>query len=479
MEEFEKIITEKIKKIQQVLIRNTADLNDEIRSKVYSKFQAVKYKFLNAQEFKTYMKCRDAFGFFAPEDNTIYFLDNDNKKNIDSVSLLHEMLHAVTSEAYNKNEPFNNTSGFKHEEVMSQGKTNIISAVGREINEAATQFFAEKFLSINGTNIYPFEVHIFSILCDECGYNAVKNAYFSSSIDQLKKVIKDGFKLKDDYLIDNLFTNMDIFGVVSDNNPNYFTGFLLMKNCYSSLLQMKLNKMMVATNFVASRNDLINNFNTDKYLMKYANPLFKGFFQSFFEDFEDNKISFLSTNKLHKIDYLTAKNYSLLFANAILDVDVNYLEDHLDYFTQNGLEIMKQFCTENIYCKKDEKTGNYLKLSSSKLINIFLGYLHNHNDKIDLSNYSDCEKYEFISLALFNKHMGKEDVYSHFYPKDLVNFINSGYYECDTFFDERAMEYIWPEIKHINPKLLYVKEFAQSYRNIMNKHLELEDSLNK
>ncbi|HAJ77979.1 MAG TPA: hypothetical protein DCO89_02820 [Clostridiales bacterium] len=476
-------MTDAIKVAQQALIKNTADLSDDLRAKVYSKFQSVKYRFLNIKEFRVLSGTDGSFGFFSPNDNTIYFLNDESENNVAKVGILHEMLHAVTTCDYDNVNIANNKSGFKCIETDTQGKVGVISAYGRGINEGATQFFAEQFLNSTGTDIYPFEIHILKILCEECGYQEIKNAYFTGSIEELKKVIRNGYKLKDDYLIDNLIIYMDIFGVIYGKETEYFKSFLLIKNCYATLLQMKLNKMMVATNYIAPQKELAKNFNVLKYLTQNLNPLFAEFFVAFLEDVELNKTAFLSSGTIKHMDIKSARQASARFANAVANINVEYLEENYVYFKQHALDILKQLCTENIYGKKDEKTGQAMRISNTKLIYLFLGFLHNQNDKIDLSSYSESEKYEFISLALFNRYQNSQKeiksgnikkMYEHFYPKDLVNFVNSGYYECDTFFDEKAMEYIMPEIKQVHPRLFQVKEFALAYKAVKQKQNELE-----
>ena len=481
-------ISEIIKNLQQVILKNTASLNDETRSKVYSKLQNIKFKFLSSDNWELFSGAKDAAAFFSPYDNAIFLMDKCNLESIDKTLLLHEILHAISSVDYDPKVLSNNNSGIKTIKTYQEDQASLTSSCGRGINEAATQFFAERFLNSNDNNFvyYPFEVHLFKLLCDECGYEEIKNAYFSTSIDEFKKVVRNSFKLKDDYLTDNLITNMDTFAVIYGKDTDYFKNYWLMKNSYSTLLQMKFNKMLASIYYMVPEKEFAKHFNAHKYLAKDLDPILAPALETFFEDIEQNKLAFLDTGKRNKLDFESARLASIHFANAIMKVDVKYLEDNLEFFKQNSLEILKQLTTENIYCQKDEKTGQNLKMPNETLIYLFLGILHDKTDKIDLSIYSENEKYEFMSLALYNRYLAKEnlnsekkDTYKNFYPKDLVHFINSGYYECDTFFDEKAMEYIWPEIKHIDPKLLYVKEFALAYKNVRDKHIEAEKNLKK
>ena len=477
MENFETQITEKIKKLQKVVLKNTASLYEDVRSIVYSRFQDIKYKILKPDEFaQSTAGKKGAAAFYSPTDNTIYFLDY-GQKEIQDVLLLHEMLHALSNRNFiYSTDPVDNVSGFRYTKKFNRINSMVIAARNRSINEGATQFFAEKFLDIKFTNAYPFEVHIFSILCDECGIEKMKNAYFDNQIEGVKKIIRDTFHLKNDYLINSLFTYLDVFGVIFNKNEKYYKNLPLVKNCYINLLQMKLNKMIVENDSKISKQDLIDQFDIKAYLMKNPNLLMARFLDSFFDDLSLRKQKFLTNEKEHRFGLDFASQISLLFASAVINQDIDFLEDHLNDFRENALEILKQMCSENLYVRRDELTGQYVKLLNSKAINLFLGYLHNQNDKIDLSNLDDYEKYQFISLALFNNYPDEEAKrYSHFNPKDLVDYINNGLYDCDTFYDEQAMEYIWPEIKNINPSLLEDIKFQNTYINVSQKEKQREN----
>lgn len=475
MEDFQKIISDKIKNIQQVILQNTIDLEDSIRSNVFSKFQSIKYKMLDAKEFKELMNVEGAPAFYSQFDNTVY-IQNKGNEEVDETTLLHEILHALTSNAFDTNTLSNNASGFKTLKTYNINNSVLLSSQLRGINEAATQFFAEKFLNAKNTLFYPIEVHIFSLICDECGYDKLKNAYFSNNVAKLKNIIKEGFNLESEYLVDKLLTDLDVFGVIGNRSSvDYFKSLSLVKNCYSTLLQMKLCKMF-AQNTNLSGKELISNFNVEEYLLQNVNLLFKDFFEDFICDIANNKKVFLILQDKFK-DTLFYTKLSLRFADAIMNVDVDFIEENLKVFRNNALGILQQLCSENIYYKKGEKTDQYFQYSNSNLINMFLGTLHNLNDKIDLTNLSENDKYQFIALALFNRYEKAEELYTHFYPKDLVNFINSGVYDCDTFFNPKAMEYILENIKDVKPTLFTIKDFANAYKIAKNKNLSLEKTM--
>ena len=470
MENFESQIAEKIKRLQQVVIEKTSTLDDSTRAKVYSKFQSIKYKILDGNTFVSKLGVKDSTAFFHPVDNTIYFMDY-GQTEVQDVMILHEMLHAISTSQHEKvNNADNYVSGFRYTKALKRNDSLMLSFRNRGINEGATQFFAENFLNIQGTNVYPFEVHIFSILCDECGMGKLKNAYFANGIETVKNVIKDGFKLKSDKLVDDLFAYMDIFGVVFNKSSKYFKNLPIMKNCYNTLLKMKINKLMAEDGYKHSQEEIVKNFSVKNYLSKNQNMILSNFFYSFFIDMERNKLDHLCDEKVSLlpeykqsfgVDFVA--KISELFADGVLSQDFDFLENHLKHLWDNKLGILKNLCSENTYCQKAENEFQYKTISNSFLIDIFLGYLHNENDKIDLSDFSKDEKYQFISLALYNNYDNQSHRYKHFYPKDLVEFINNGLYDCDAFFDTKAMEYIWPAIDKVSPKLFVVNEFKHSY----------------
>lgn len=477
MEEFEKAISDKLKNIQQVILLNTIDLDDSIRSDVFSKFQSIKYKMLDTKQFKEQMNVDGAAAFYSQFDNTVYIQNKDNAE-VDEVSLLHEILHALTSSAFDGNSLLNNASGFKSLKTYNINNSVLLSSKLRGINEAATEYFAEKFMNAKNTLFYPIEVHIFSLICDECGYDKLKNAYFSNNVAKLKNIIKEGFNLKSEYLVDKLLTDLDVFGVIEGRSSmDYFKSLPLVKNCYSTLLQMKLCKMF-AQNTNLSGKELISNFNVEEYLLQNVNLLFKDFFEDFICDIANNKKVFLSLQDKLK-DTMFYTKLSLRFADAVMNVNVDLIEENLKVFKNNALGILQQLCSENVYCKKGEKIEQYFQYSNSNLIKMFLGTLHSFNDKIDLTNLSENDKYQFIALALFNRYEKAEELYTHFYPKDLVNFINSGVYDCDTFFNPKAMEYILGNIKDVKPILFKIKNFADAYEVAKNKNSSIEKTMEK
>ena len=477
MKDFETKIAEKIKNMQQVVLQNTASLSDVVRAKVYSKFQNIKYKILQPSDFGARVGAKGSSAFFSAEDNAIYFLDY-GQEEIQDVLLLHEMLHALSTDNYlNQKSLSNNVSGFRNIKLFTHKNSLVISSRYRSINEGATQYFAEKFLNIQSSTAYPFEVHIFSLLCRECGFEKLKNAYFSNQILGVKNIIREGFHLKDDYLIDNLFTFLDIFGVIFNNDDKYYKNLPLIKNCYITILQMKLNKLMAEYGDKYTKEDIIKNINVQYYLLTNSNLFMKSFLQSFFADLDRNKELFLNNNDKQKFGIDFVSKLSVLFAEGVLNQDIDFLENNLKNFKANALGILKQLCSENVYCKKDE-SGQYVKITNAKLIDIFLGYLHNQNDKIDLSDLSSNEKYQFISLALFNNYQNNEKRYCHFNSNDLVDYINCGLYDCDTFFEESAMEYIWEDIDKVDPSLFDVIQFQNTYSKIKAKKTSVEDELN-
>ncbi len=85
MEEFEAQIAHIIKKLQQIIIQNTVTLDDTVRSEVYSKFQGIKYKMIDAKKFSEEYGINGATAYFSPADNCVYVLDYGNT-NIKAVS---------------------------------------------------------------------------------------------------------------------------------------------------------------------------------------------------------------------------------------------------------------------------------------------------------------------------------------------------------------------------------------------------------
>ena len=473
MKEFANQISDVIAKLQKIIIQNTITLDDTVRSEVYSKFQSIKYKIVSAETFKNDTAIVNATAYYSPIDNTINILDYGNTK-IKTISLLHEILHALTNVPINFNILNKTIDGFKATNSFKFDNSILITCRGRGVNEGATEYFAEKFLNIQSTNCYPFEVHIFSLLCEECGFEKLKNAYFGHNIEELKNIINDTFHLKSDHLVDDLILNLDIYGVIYGKDTKLFAHLPLIKNCYADLLKMKFNKLVTENPKVTNKEDIIKLFNVEKYLSTNINKFFEQFFKSLFLDLELGKYDILLNDYTSKYGRdFTAKS-SLVFADAIFNQDANFIIKNSKYYRENAIEILKQFCSENVYLKYGLEGQKVYKLDNSKFISVFLSLLHDKDTKIDLSKYDINQKYQFIGTALYNRYENAENQYLHFYPKDLIEFINSGYYECDVFFKQDAMQYIWTEIKKVNPMILTVPEFEATYNLVKQKNEQKE-----
>ena len=262
---------ERIRRLQQVLLENTSTLSDKLRSEIYSRFNDVRYFLV---DFNDDNYSNNTLAYYSNSDGNIYLMDKNYhvaEKNlsqrekerllatisnpITDVVILHEMIHSVTRR-YDPFSVINNVClGYRTKKIGHSftGNTKITFQDNIALNEGATEFYAQKFLNAESGN-YVFYVQLYKILSNVCGYEKLKEAYFSSDINKFKGVVKDAFHLKDDVLIEKLLQQMDIVQRFAEQTHSVSEYLPLVTNCFRTLTEMQINKMKVEAKATSKTN---------------------------------------------------------------------------------------------------------------------------------------------------------------------------------------------------------------------------------
>ena len=460
MQEFEKKDYEIIKTLQQIIVKNTAVLDRKTRSKIYSKFQSVGYSYLDSEEVKKFGVNLYSIAFYSSKTNRIYIIKDKNKV-LEPEVLMHEMIHSIsdTQQWSERKDSMVYRSGVIQHCTNLPAKDATVYSINRHnygINEGITEFINSKFLD-NKTIRYIFEVNITNLLSDEIGYDNLLNCYFNNDADKLKELIRDAFHLPNNYLIDKLFMQFDVFCNLSKANINRYESIPIVKNCYETLIKMNIIKtQFINKENIENKEDVFKYFDINKYLHKHEIMINEEIFNDFF------------------INDLIKNQYRLL----------NDLNDEAGYDNVNGIttyvvELLRQNKTDEILqISKSGKTcvkviqklnsltdyavnnnGQMEVVKKKEIANKFLSLLLGKDGKINFQYFTDTEKYEFIMNSLFGPFDKDKENYKYFHPKDLIDFINYGSTEYKYFVSEKPFNYISNYTDKINSKVYYKYDF--------------------
>ena len=451
---------ELIKGMQQLVVMNTSDLSDKTRSKVYSRFQAVKYFCIEENEVQKYEISKSSIAFFAPLENRVYII-NGRKGSLERDVLLHEMIHSITlenAEAVKQTGLIN--EGFSKIEVVKPNKLSLFSFMrcNNGLNEGATEFFTMKFLGNTQTIHYPFFVHLISILSEECGDKEFKEMFFSGNVNGLKKLIKNTFKLKSDYLVDKLFMQSDIvdnFTVSGNDRVDYLTH---VREMYKTLIKMKLNKIVCEYKRTKSPIDVVKEFDVKSFLHK-------GYCKNFVDLLDKGIVSSIATNKKDLLDDMTDETgFKNMQEFVTYMADKICKQDYRDiYEFQNAPNKLMIKSVQTLNSQIFFRHSNFGLLQTGSVLDTLLNHLHGPNQKINLSGFSKTERHEFIANIL-NSPYNLENSYKHFAPSDLVEYINGGGSEFNAFCNPSAVKYIMPCIQKINMNVFLNNKFSSAYQ---------------
>ena len=133
--------------------------------------------------------------------------------------------------------------------------------------------------------------------------------------------------------------------------------------------------------------------------------------------------------------------------------------DSEDLKYTNGKSLNKIMTMFNDYTILYDKDKNVI--SSKEIIDLFLKKLHNKYGVIDLSNFDESTKNQFITNVIYSPY-GLEKAYKHFKPQDLVDYINHGLFEYFAFCNKDAVDYLKPCIDKIDSHILVNSKFQNA-----------------
>ena len=435
-----------LKQAQEAILKNLSTLNDAERANVYSKFQAIKYKKLDF--FDAYLSGIPRFNsaFYAPEEKAVVIIDSEFANNFNKHILVHELLHGITA----NNTENKYVTGFSSSEIQRlKNKTMLCVNQNVAINEGCTEFFTRNFIDDYNSRAYLHFVQIVKHLSEACGYEELKELYFSNNVEKLKETIKTAFHLPNLALVERLFEQMDYADIYS-NKKNFSKDLFITCSCYKTLLKMEMIRYKAENPNQDFTKDKVNEFfNSLKnyYTSEDIKVIVSNILQNFSEIKKQDSLKNINNDKLVKLTstiiYAIVNNDESL-KNKLKD---NFSEDVIDvlYKLNSGWGVMK--CDENI--------------EPTDIIDKYLTLLHNKDEKISLSNFNSEQKYEIILNA-----MAIKDGYKHFCPKDLINFVNNGLDEYKFFLNRDAMEYIYLNVKNINDDIKMQEDFDRVYQQV-------------
>ena len=467
--------------IGRLIAEKTKNLPDYVRSKIYSRIQNNVYILLksNNPRYKMYINSGTAGSFTSKEINNrrvgiVFLLDGlvPNKH-----VLLHEILHSLTYEP-DKILNYKNDVGFRsmEKEESYNKKTSIEFITNKGLNEGATEFYTLAFSGdTNYASAYLHYVQIYNILSNACGFEDLMATYFDCDTNEFKFLIKQAFKLPNDYLVDKLLAQMDASYNEMDVTGDTLNNDTITKNCYETLVAMQVNK--IREDIKDEIRDRIKN----ELEVKYNRPLTEEeieniqipqdeFQKKFNEQFKNfDIVKFLSNDPLNINNYkiqsdITANNVIQYVAYQIAENKDKFLDEYNDEnYEIGGIKSMTVDILEAISQKDEDEIKAWNEYAGVKKLDVLrelnnsmfcdrngifkgqecLAKVFNHHTirkyldalcnketgKIDLSGFNDAEKTEFISLVI-------SGVYS-----DLVNPVQCVDNPCQYFSHNDLLEY--------------------------------------
>ena len=410
MEEFNLHDSGDLKQAWQAIIKNTSVLDDETRSKVYSKLQSIRCYSLDCEDAKRMNFGLGTVGRYNPHVNCLYML-NDGSERLPS-TLVHELLHGVSNN-YKGIDGFYFASRYK---VESEDKCTLNGVFhgNKTLSEGVTEFLACEFLGMKNTKTAYYDfVNIVKYMASAIGYKKLMTYYFNNDIEGFLSNVQEAFHLKDQYLIDKLFYYMD----KEDDELSKFSSYYdstLAQRCQELLLEMEMNRVLFEhKDEIKTNKDIFSFINLEEFYKK----LNSGWGEIRNKDVVYNKArmldEFLRTgdyrDKAENLLYLVfATHKNLIDYNTIKKIPSNYITMLTDLYNKDLL-----------FSLPDQETPLDFNMS---LFSSFMNKLHDQNGKIDLSNYSKVDKFDFMTNVLYNPY--DKNYFEHFYPKDLVWYIS-------------------------------------------------------
>ena len=402
---------EVIKKLQKLILTNIVTCSDKTRKNAINQFKNVKFEIMSEIDLTEMGESASVAAFFDESKNSITI----NSMYLDSLYfehlLLHEMFHA-----YSFN---NNKTGFYFIENVQYDKNffnrchncTFVTKKFEMLNESATEFYATMFSDKKMVS-YTFLLPIYGNLSEVCGFDKLLNLYFSNNTIAMLNLVKKSFHLKNDYLVNKLFMQMD-------QSFNIKTGLFnksYIPYVYRTLIDMHIEKLNVEIGRKLSNSELCQLIDIDKIiksagLLRYDDinefNIIENNLKNYIKNYNDPK-------KTIDFDELKFKMDNFICDRLLGNKTANYCE-YKKYFSEHLLDCILYLGQSNI-CKIDS-----YRLNSDLQINEFLNFMHDKNKHIDLSNLSEGDKDLFIKIILENKKHNIINPEKHFYDYDLIS----------------------------------------------------------
>ena len=427
MEEFNLHDSEDLKQAWQAIIKNTSVLDDETRSKVYSKLQSIRYYYISAEEADKYKVGSAAAAFYDNISNATYFINGLHGHL--PTAIVHELLHGVS---YNKDDQLHGLfflRGYISKENISQSFTGNLA-----FNDGITEYLACNFLGYENSNSAYFDfVNIARYLSNAIGYEKFMTYYFNNDIDAMEKDIQNAFHLKDQYLVDKLFYYMDKGNDELKRISNIYDS-IFARRCQEVLLEMEMNKILFEHKDEINTNNEIFNFID---IQKFYEQLNSGYGMYYNKDIVYNRTIMLD-DFLQTGSYNSKPSENCQLINAIYKRNIKNLKSIPIKDIVMLTDLLNSSLTFS-FSNKETPLNLNIKLFSS-----FLNGLKDENEKIDLNNFSKSQKFDFMTNILYNYH--QKDFSKYFYPKDLVWYTNYNNSSRQTIFNNKKfVEHIYDE----------------------------------
>ncbi len=462
MDLLRKQLEERIKECQLKLIENTIDLDENLRTKLYNKFNGLKYKIITKDEALKFVS-EGTIAFYSQSDRCINLIEGgmDNLEHI----LLHEMIHAVTDKA--ESPDILTTIGYSNYEIYNIDSYSIIY-LNRAITEAATEFYTINFLQMSTVSSYPLIVNIYGYLSDKCGYSKLKECFFNCDINKFKSIVIDTFHLPNSILIDQLIDQVQVIELNSDTFILTKKQMMSFSQCLLTLAQMNYYKLKFE-NPTFTKEEINNLINIDDIckIISNNNKLFR------FSDWPhlikkhlNDEISNFSTLKTKSKDKELVRKYThQMICKILSQKPLN--ETYLNFAKIYLADVLMQFYQMPAVI---EKPNNLYDING--IVKKFIKQLSSEDGKIDLSNLNDIDKNRAMSLIIFGPISMDKDFVDIFTKKDMINFVNYGRNNISGFYDEKSATTIL-----LNKDLLkqYIKNESVFYKSIKDKFDHLID----
>ena len=399
---------ELIKQAQQIILEKTSVLDEETRSKVYSKLQAIKFYQVNMEEARQFGVSFSTAAFYANTTNAVYLVEGKNALPKLSV-LTHELLHAVSTKGL--------INGFFFGLMYGVEAFSQIFYRYNAITEGITELTACNFLGISETQTAYFDfVAIANYLCESLGTDKVLHHYFNSDLDGFKTTIRKHYHLLDNYLIDKLFFLMDkrydeLDNTVLIHNSAYA------KRCQEILIEMEMNKALFEhRNEIKNTDDIFKYVDLKSIHDKINIGLCKHFNKKITHDKYDKEIMIDDFMSLDDYENKHVDIYNVL-VSAFSKKDNSLIEN----LSPKEIVMMTDLLNSKFTFSLSQDGGMPLNFRKN-IYKSTLNKLCDDNGKISLKSFSISEKYDFITNILYNS-LG-ETTFEYFYPKDLVWYTN-------------------------------------------------------